>query len=86
MTKYKQLEEQENGWCETQYPIMRGYKMSCCDCELVHDMEFDVVEITKFNKDGTFRIKTRRGKKWRVAMRAKRNNRATGQMRRRKAP
>ena len=24
-------------WC---YPIMKDYKIVCCDCGLVHDMEF----------------------------------------------
>ena len=26
-------------WC---YPIMKDYKIVCCDCGLVHDMEFRV--------------------------------------------
>lgn len=82
MTKYKKLEEQDSGWTEDQFPIMRGYKMACCDCGLVHDMEFDVFEVEKFNKDGTFRGKFRKGKKWRISLRARRNKRSTGQMRR----
>ena len=24
-------------------PVMKGYKMACCDCGLVHTMEFRVV-------------------------------------------
>jgi hypothetical protein len=84
MTKYRQEIENETGWTEDIYPLMRGYKMACCDCGLVHDMQFDVVEISKFNKNGTFNAHVRKGKKWRVLMRARRNKRATGQMRRKK--
>lgn len=28
-------------------PIMRGYKMACCDCGLVHEMEFHAVEVMR---------------------------------------
>lgn len=82
MAKYTQVTEGEDGWSETQYPIMRGYKMSCCDCGLVHDIDFEVFEIERFNKNGTFRGKEKRGKRWRVGMRVRRNNRSTGQIRR----
>lgn len=84
VTKFKKLIQGEEGWCEDQFPIMRGYKMACCDCGLVHDMEFDVFEIKKFNKDESFQGRIRKGKKWRVIIRAKRNNRSTGAMRRKK--
>ncbi len=46
-------------------PVRKGYKMSCCDCGLVHVMEFRVV----------------RG---RIQFRAWRDNRATGQIRRKR--
>lgn len=54
----------ENG--EWIFPIMDGYKMCCCDCGLVHRMEFRVCED---DKD-------------RIEFRAFRDNRATGQIRR----
>jgi hypothetical protein len=34
----------EDGWCEWQMPIMEGYQMQCCDCGLVHEVEFNVAE------------------------------------------
>ena len=86
MARFYKVEAGKDGWSEIQWPIMRGYKMACCDCGLVHDMEFDVYEITKTNKDGTFEAKKKRGKKWRVVLRAKRNNRSTANMRRTTAP
>ena len=58
--KYKQVIENE--W---EQPIRKNYKMSCCDCGLVHNIDFRIV----------------RGK---IQIRGRRNNRATGQVRRHK--
>lgn len=30
----------ENEWVQ---PIRRGYRMYCCDCKLIHEMDFRVV-------------------------------------------
>lgn len=32
----------EDGWCEWIHPLP-GYLMQCCDCGLVHDMQFAIV-------------------------------------------
>lgn len=50
----------ENEW---QQPVKTDYKMQCCDCGLVHNMDFRI----------------HNGK---VQIRARRNNRATAQIRR----
>ncbi len=34
------------GWSEWTQPIMRGYLMQCCDCGLVHELQFRVLEQT----------------------------------------
>ena len=34
-------------------PEMSGYRMKCCDCGLVHRVEFGVVEVLHPNDDGT---------------------------------
>ena len=74
MTRYRDENRSMNGrWTRDIYPVMhedRPYKMACCDCGLVHDIEFWIDEGT----DGGAH----------VAMRVARNNRATatGQMRR----
>lgn len=39
MTKYTQVYDGE--WVQ---PVSRGYKMSCCDCGLVHVLNFRVVK------------------------------------------
>jgi len=88
MGKYHQVtEKKENGgWSDYQAPIPDKYKMACCDCGLVHDLEFIVAKVVKNKKDGYFDMDimptgTRKGK-FRVLMRARRNKRATAAMRR----
>ena len=49
-------------------PIRKGYKLACCDCSLVHDMDFRVV---KYGNG-----------KHKVQFRVRRNNRSTAVMRR----
>ena len=75
--KYETVKENED-----QLPIMDNYKMSCCDCGLVHNMDFQVVKIMKENEDGSYLFKELPKDKYRVSLKARRNNRATGQVRR----
>jgi hypothetical protein len=37
MAKY--TKPKENEWIQ---PIKKGYKLGCCDCGLVHDMDFRI--------------------------------------------
>jgi hypothetical protein len=37
MTKYKLIEE--NQW---EKPIRKNYKLACCDCGLVHNVDFKI--------------------------------------------
>ena len=48
-------------------PVRKGYKFACCDCGLVHKLDFKLVKYGK-------------GKK--ILFKAFRDNRATGQIRR----
>ena len=66
-TRHKELEE--TGWTEWIWPMMKGYKLKCCDCGLVHTIEFKVVKLDHGHE---------------VMYRAKQNNRSTGQVRRHK--
>lgn len=50
-------------------PVCRGYKMACCDCGLVHKMNFRVVKYAD-------------GKRTKVQFQAARDNRATAMIRR----
>ena len=57
--------EAEDGWSIWIHPLP-GYKMACCDCGLVHDLEFRLDDANQLN------------------LRARRNNRSTGQRRQHK--
>lgn len=86
MAKYKQHIVQKDGWTDWIYPSMKNYKMACCDCGLTHDIKMKVIAqkiIRKF-KNGTYEhviLPERISKKYAVAWKVKRNNRATAQIR-----
>jgi hypothetical protein len=62
MTKY--TEPKAGEWVQ---PIRKGYKMACCDCGLVHTMDFRIAKAGRVQK---------------VQFRVFRNNRSTAMMRR----
>ncbi len=71
-----------DGWSPWKYPRMNGYKMGCCDCGLVHLVEFNVIKVIKVSAAGRFTGKIMPRENVRIAMRVRRDNRATGQLRR----
>jgi len=56
MARFKKMIEGRGGWCEWQAPIMKGYKMKCCDCGLVHELQFKTFAETKQRRNGLFTI------------------------------
>jgi hypothetical protein len=62
MRRYPKVTEGE--WVQ---PRREGYRMQCCDCGLVHRMQFRLVKYPKGHK---------------IQMRGYRDNRATAQVRR----
>lgn len=86
MAKFHQVVEKKNGWSDWEAPIQKGYKMACCDCGLVHDIDFRIVKVTKTKKGGYFDFEDlptgiNKGK-YRALLRARRNKRSTAAMRR----
>jgi hypothetical protein len=71
---YRKISANADGWCNWQSPIhgqgKHNYRLACCDCQLVHEMQFRVRKDRKGMMSVTFRVK--------------RNNRATSALRRRK--
>ena len=59
--------ENEDGWSDWIRPLP-NYRLACCDCGLVHKMDFQIVG---------------RGKSAKVVFRARRNNRSTTMLRKR---
>lgn len=80
----KRMLEGPDGWCKWIAPQMRGYRLGCCDCGLVHDVNFEVVKVMKTSPDGSWTHKVLDPQKYRVLMVARRNNRSTAGMRRKK--
>ena len=69
---YTKIAANKNGWCDWQSPIhghgKRNYRLACCDCQLVHEMQFRIVKRPNGRNDVIFRVS--------------RNNRATAALRR----
>jgi hypothetical protein len=52
MAKFKQEFADESGWSRWIQPIRKGYRLGCCDCGLVHTMEFRI-----FSRRIQFRVR-----------------------------
>lgn len=73
MATFEQHVAEEDGWSRWIFPIHGcntgpNYKLACCDCSLVHDVQFRTVR----DKQGRISVK----------FKVRRNNRSTGQLRR----
>lgn len=44
MTRYHVEVEEDDGWSRWVQPVEQGYLMACCDCGLVHTMDFRIHE------------------------------------------
>jgi hypothetical protein len=80
--KIKKEKAINNGWSRWIPPSPKRYKTMCCDCGLVHDIEFKVIKIIKELPSGLREKEDVDNKNIRVMFRVKRNNRSTGQARR----
>lgn len=68
MTKFvRHLVEKISDYTQWIRPVRKGYKMACCDCGLVHDLDFRIRKEWRGNV---------------VEFRARRNTRSTAAMRR----
>lgn len=74
---YRKHSAGEGGWSEWVNPNpSQPYKMECCDCGLVHDLEFTAVEPLAVKRNGWFSSRPL-DTPFRVLFRARRNKRAT---------
>jgi hypothetical protein len=73
----------KGGWCRWVTPGMRRYKLVCCDCHLVHEMEFQALEVTSTTTRSRFNATKLGLGKYRVAFRVRRRNGLTKQLRKR---
>jgi hypothetical protein len=63
---------------------MKRYRMGCCDCGLVHELDFRVVRVVKKRRDGSMETEPVSAKEFRIEFRARRNEKSTSQLRRNK--
>lgn len=68
-------------------PVMKGYRMACCDCGLVHVIDFDVTRVVESanQRAGYFNAKPTKPGAFRVGLTAYRDERKTAAHRREKA-
>jgi len=67
LARLKKEPETEDGWTKWFRPYMKRYRLGCCDCGLVHNVDFRIV---------------REGRRFHVEIRAQRNYRSTAGCRR----
>lgn len=81
MPRFKRIvESDKNGWSDWHCPNKKRYRMGCCDCGLVHDVQFKVIKITG-SKKGYVRYQDISQVGLAVKLRARRNNRSTALIR-----
>ena len=61
---------------------MQGYRIGCCDCGCVHDMEFRAVRVVRKTKGSGYYAEELPPEQFKVHFRVRRNNRSTAQIRR----
>lgn len=72
--KFETHEPGRGGWTQWITPVMRGYLMRCCDCGLIHEIQFKIIQQTSREaKDGTWTAKKPRANGLRVAFKARRH-------------
>lgn len=74
----------KGGWCRWVTPVMRRYKLVCCDCSLVHEMEFDALKVNTRTTRRRFNATKLDTKTYRVAFRVRRKNGLTKLLRKRR--
>lgn len=71
----------KGGWSRWVTPIMREYKLVCCDCSLVHEMEFQAIKVASTTTRRRFSASKLDPETYRVAFRVRRKNGLTRQLR-----
>lgn len=62
----------EDGWSEWVQPTMARYLMQCCDCGLIHEMQFGVLRKGSDLPDGSWEAEELDAPEYRVEFRARR--------------
>lgn len=79
--KFAKIVETETGWSDWILPSKRGYKIACCDCGLVHDFEFEAIEVSRKPGGWTTILAVLSPATYWLRFRARRNERLTAAQR-----
>lgn len=63
--RFRVEKDDKNGWSRWVQPVRRGYLMACCDCALVHRMDFRIL-------NGKVQFRAKRAPRYTARERAKR--------------
>ena len=66
-------------------PVMKSYLLACCDCGLVHELQFHTVKVTRRNRDGSWGGQLLPRHNYRVMFRARRARNYTIKQRKHRA-
>ena len=76
MAKLKRLRQEKEvstrGFSRWVQPVMKNYKLGCCDCGLVHEMEFKVFKVIKRKANGYVNLESVPASAFLVQFRARR--------------
>jgi len=82
MARFRKEKAVDGEWSRWVTPV-QDYKMACCDCGLVHNMQWRVLKVTDAHPDGMrFEAEEVPWGEYRIAIRVSRNKRSTAQLRR----
>ena len=45
--EFRKIRNKGRAFCDWQQPVMKKYFLACCDCGLVHEMQFRIVGVKK---------------------------------------
>lgn len=72
-TECEKVKMADDEWSEWVSPVQQGYLMQCCDCGLIHEIDFQVVKyISEPDKSGLSECEIVEDKDYAVNFRAKR--------------
>jgi hypothetical protein len=77
----KEKETDADGWTHWITPKMFLYRIRCCDCGLVHDVQFQAIQITS-RRGEFYRYRELSSRKFQIQFKVRRNVRATAASRR----
>lgn len=74
MADFKPMVAGEDGWSDWVQPTMARYRMQCCDCGLVHEMQFGVLKRGSDLPGGSWEGEQMDAQIYRVEFRARRED------------